>query len=199
MKEAIAEIKAANPNAVIYDLGSGDSPVEGAIGLDLFASGERVLRCDLFSSPWTIETRGSDFVGRAEIPENSVDFLWSSHFVEHIPEWDAFWLEAYRVLRPGGKFFLVAPYYTSVGASQDPTHRQMISEMRMAYLDRAARDANKLHYFGDYDFGWSYAPWFRFHPDFETKSEDAKEFARKHYWNAVTDVIFFLQSQKPAE
>jgi len=43
--------------------------------------------------------------------------------------------EAWRVLRPEGRFAFVVPYYKSPGFAQDPTHTSMINEATMMYFD----------------------------------------------------------------
>lgn len=43
--------------------------------------------------------------------------------------------EAWRVLKPGGRFAFVVPYAGSIGYWQDPTHLNPISEATLAYFD----------------------------------------------------------------
>lgn len=43
--------------------------------------------------------------------------------------------EAWRVLKVGGQLAFVAPYYSSIGMAQDPTHIKMICEASMMYFD----------------------------------------------------------------
>lgn len=43
--------------------------------------------------------------------------------------------EAWRVLKPGGQFAFVVPYWQSIGFPQDPTHVKMICEASMCYFD----------------------------------------------------------------
>ena len=54
--------------------------------------------------------------------DNSVDAIFSSHFVEHLDgiERMKFFDECYRILKPGGVMRLMHPYYKSVRAVQDP-------------------------------------------------------------------------------
>ena len=43
--------------------------------------------------------------------------------------------ECWRVLKVGGQFAWVAPYYQSVGFAQDPTHTKELCEASMLYFD----------------------------------------------------------------
>lgn len=56
---------------------------------------------------------GELFTGETELPfsENSVELLFSSHFIEHLNIGEAEHLlkEAFRILKPGGKFRIICP------------------------------------------------------------------------------------------
>ncbi|MCC6740528.1 MAG: hypothetical protein IT452_15895, partial [Planctomycetia bacterium] len=101
--------------------------------------------------------------------DNSVDELFCSHFVEHIPMcyvtpkgeyvhvptspedkdlFFAFFDECWRILKPGGFFTLVLPALRSNRAFQDPTHRRFIPSETFLYLHAGWRTANKLDHFG---------------------------------------------------
>ena len=43
--------------------------------------------------------------------------------------------ECWRVLKVGGQFAFVVPYYESIGFPQDPTHTKMLCESSMLYFD----------------------------------------------------------------
>lgn len=189
VEEAVESIRASGvENPVLYDLGSGPEPAAGFVGLDLYASGDRVLSADLFGERWLVEGK--------IIPDSSVDMLYSSHFVEHVPDWDAFFTEAYRVLKPGGIFIATTPYYSSVRATQDPDHKQFVSEERYCYLNAAARQQMGVgHYSADVDFEIEgfLLDW---HRDFKHVSEEAREYAKRHYINAVNDIVAILRAKK---
>ena len=65
-----------------------------------------------------------------------------------------FFNECYRILKPGGKMRHLHPYYKSVRAVQDPTHKwPPISENSYFYWDKEWREMNKLdHYPINCDF-----------------------------------------------
>jgi SAM-dependent methyltransferase len=170
---------------VCLDLGAGQRPEPGFISVDLNTEAE--VCCDLFARPWPFET-------------DSVDLIFSSHFVEHVPDWDAFWNEVYRIVRHGGIVVAMTPYWSSVRAFQDPDHKQAISEQRYAYLSRKAREGMKVdHYGADVDFEMCMQPWFGWNKDFADKSVAAKAYAKEHYLNVVEDICVFLKVIKETE
>lgn len=100
---------------------------------------------DLFRFPWDFE-------------DNSVDEIWCSHLIEHIPHeakkakrltaaqerrWDeighldgffAFFAEVWRILKPSGTITICTPYGMSTEAMQDPTHTRFIVPKTLHYL-----------------------------------------------------------------
>jgi hypothetical protein len=134
----------AAPEPLRLDLGSGPRPREGFEGVDVVPGVAR--HCfDLSSAaPWPF-------------PENSVDELHSSHFLEHL---DAayhrgvegypggrvdvlyrFFDEAFRVAKPGATFTCQWPALQSVRAFQDPTHRRFVPAEMIGYLSVEGRKA----------------------------------------------------------
>lgn len=124
--------------------------------------------------------------------ENSVDEIYCAHYVEHVPDLIKFIDEIYRILKPGGKALIVAPYYSSMRAWQDPTHKRAISEASFLYFNKGWREQNNLdHYLdikSDFDFSYSYM----ITPDWATRNEEARAFAIRHYINVVSDIQVIL-------
>jgi predicted SAM-dependent methyltransferase len=54
--------------------------------------------------------------------DESVDFIYSHHLLEHLPNTVACMMEIWRILRPGGLMEAVVPYASSQLYLQDPTH-----------------------------------------------------------------------------
>lgn len=129
------------------------------------------------------------------IESESVDAIHSSHFVEHLDGFERmkFFNECYRILKPGGKMKLSHPYYKSVRAIQDPTHKwPPISENSYYYFDRKWREENKLdHYPIDCDF--EFIIYYTFQdPNIANKNEETKMFWIDKYWNTIADMIVDL-------
>ena len=129
------------------------------------------------------------------IESESVDAIHSSHFVEHLDGFERmkFFNECYRILKPGGKMKLSHPYYKSVRAIQDPTHKfPPISENSYFYFDRKWREVNKLdHYPIDCDFEFSIYYTFQ-DPNIANKNEETKLFWIDKYWNTIADMVVDL-------
>jgi ubiquinone/menaquinone biosynthesis C-methylase UbiE len=74
-------------------------------------------------------------------PPASVDFITSSHFLEHVPDVGQFLAEMARVARPGGRIEVVVPHFAHPYFSSDPTHRNRFGLYTFSYLaeDRILR------------------------------------------------------------
>lgn len=174
------------------DLGSGPRPREGFTGVDVCEAPE-VVRCDLaLGMLWPFE-------------DSSVDELFSSHFIEHIPAenvlveekndapegWkhkDAlffFFDECYRVAKPGARFTIVWPALKSSAAFQDPTHRRFLPLEFTHYLSREGRKALRVEQY-NVSCDWIVE-------DSQLRVTNPKDFGREDAWtgaeiNGVWDV-----------
>jgi len=95
--------------------------------------------------------------------------------------------EVYRILKPGGKIKVIAPYYNSMRAWQDPTHKRAISEATFLYFNKGWRDTNKLDHYditSDFDFVYGYD----MVNEWAMKNEESRNFAIKHYTNVISDI-----------
>jgi predicted SAM-dependent methyltransferase len=127
--------------------------------------------------------------------DESADMIFASHFVEHLDgiERMKFMDECHRILKPEGKMRLVHPYYKSVRAVQDPTHKwPPISENSYFYWDKKWREMNKLDHYPikcDFEFNIYYS-WQD--PTVANKNEETRMFMIDKYWNVVADMIVDL-------
>jgi len=146
------------PKAVKLDFGCGQHPKEGYEGVDLYAPNAQ-HKVDLwkFPLPWA---------------DNSVDEIYSSHFLEHLPmreveERDlypeavgelrqellgkdflfAFIDECWRILKPGALMDIYVPNARSNRGFQDPTHRRFFVEHTFGYFSSGWRQANGLDHY----------------------------------------------------
>lgn len=170
------------------DLGVGNNKQEGFIGVDIVKEGTQAdIEHNLLTFPWPFENE-------------SIDEIFCSHFLEHIPHGDGFndpffdfFNEVYRILKPGGKATFITPYYTSMRAFQDPSHNRMITEATYAYLDLDWRVKEKLEHYPIRAnlkvIGYDYI----YHPEYQNIDKQDQEFALKHFWNVGADMRVTLQ------
>lgn len=171
------------------DLACGNNKKEGFVGADLHKTETSDVVHNLLEDfPWPFE-------------DNSVYEFFCSHFVEHIPiqlkdgsyGMNRFMEEVWRCLIPGGIIHIVAPYYTSVRAWQDPTHCRGITELTFSYYNKdVVASMGVGHYMAKCNFA-SVSKTYALNPEWESKSDEAREFARKHYYNVVADIAFVLR------
>jgi len=191
-------------NELKLDLACGDNKKEGFKGIDIANLPEVDYVVDLQVYPWPIES-------------NSVEEIHCGHYIEHIPHVNIkgvlkesnsfeefkekllqskdglieFFNEVYRILKPGGKATMVAPYYTSERAYGDPTHVRSINDFMCYYLTKDWVKVNKLEHYGiecDFDVKLSYF----ITNEMTLKSEEIRMKAFQHDWNVIMDIIIEL-------
>jgi ubiquinone/menaquinone biosynthesis C-methylase UbiE len=173
------------PKLVKVDLGCGQNKQPGFIGVDYRKIDGVDVVHDLEVFPWPFE-------------DNAVDEVHCSHYVEHTPDLIKFMDELYRIMKEGAKATIIAPYYSSMRAWQDPTHKRAISEASFLYFNKGWRDQNGLSHYNiksDFDFSYGYA----IDPTWGNRSEEARGFAIKHYWNVVNDIQVTLTKREIKE
>jgi len=158
------------------DLACGQNKQAGFIGVDIAGDADIIQDLEVF--PWQFD-------------DNSVDEIFCSHYVEHTSDLIKFMDECYRILKAGGRMTIIAPYYSSMRAWQDPTHVRAISEASFLYYNKDWRGQNKLDHYpikSDFDFTYGYiinAPW-------SSRNEEARNFAISHYINVISDIQLVL-------
>ncbi|MBP6860214.1 MAG: hypothetical protein KBC38_01465 [Candidatus Pacebacteria bacterium] len=165
------------------DIACGQNKRPGFVGIDI-APGEGVdIVHDLEVYPWPIK-------------DHSVSEMHVSHYVEHVKDLMNFMNECHRIGENGAKLTIIGPYYTSIRAWQDPTHVRALSEATWMYFNKAWRETNKLaHYPITCDFDITNMVVF-FNEPWNQKSEEARQFAQKHYFNVVSDIMAELTVRK---
>ena len=163
---------------VKLNLACGQIKIDGFTGVDKVKTDAVDIVHDLETFPWPFES-------------GSVDEVHCSHYVEHTTDLIAFVDELWRIMKQGAKATIIAPYYMSVRCWQDPTHKRAISEMSFMYFNRGWRSANKLDHYAiksDFDFTYGY----QMTPDWASRSEEARVFAMRHYFNVIQDIHVVL-------
>ena len=178
MAEEIIEKYKKENKPIKLNVACGQIRMDGYIGIDKVKTEATDIIQDLESYPWSIE-------------DNSVDEITCSHFVEHVKDLIRFIDEMHRIMKQGAKATIVAPYYASMRAVQDPTHVRFICESTFLYFNKGWRDMNKLDHYGiqsDFDFTYGYVV----QPEWTNRSEEARVFAMKHYINVISDIHVIL-------
>lgn len=126
-------------------------------------AGEDLLRLDLgcgstkrgpdYVGVDLLEQSGVDLVGDvfevlAEIGDERVTEVYSSHFLEHVADLSALMLELERVLAPGGHLQLIVPHYSNPYFYSDPTHRQPFGLYTLSYFAEDAVLRRGVPYYG---------------------------------------------------
>jgi predicted SAM-dependent methyltransferase len=177
------------------DIACGQRKQPGHVGLDIAPCEGVDIVHNLSHYPWPVESE-------------SVSEAFSSHYIEHIPlaYWNPdntyspemkdnksvdalckFFEECYRILAPGGKLTLIAPYYANQRCWQDPTHRRAVCDSTFYYVSKEWRKQNGLDHYGmdcDFHATWGYG----LDPSQDGKSDEYRAFAFKHYMNAISDI-----------
>lgn len=165
------------------DLGCGDRCKEGFLGVDISPDVNPAFAHDLNIYPYPFE-------------DNSVFEIFCSHFIEHVANLKSFMEECWRILVPMGQITFIAPYYSSIRAWQDYTHVRPISENTFLYFTKEWMDVNKLSHYGvKCDFEIVRTRYY-FNPDWESRAEVARDWARKYYINVVDDIEVTLRAKK---
>ena len=179
------------------DVACGQQLQTGWTGMDIAdviaPAGAKYIQHDVLSFPWPIES-------------NSVYEARCSHFVEHIPHQlegcdknrnglVLFMEELYRVMMPQGIVTIMAPYYSSQRAWQDPTHVRGITENTFRYFDKQWLTSLGMGHYGiKTDFEVLNTKLI-LDPEFESKNEAAKQIAILHYINVVLDINITLRKR----
>lgn len=166
---------------VKLNLGCGERRRDGFLGVDMIKTEAVDVVHDLRIAPWPFEA-------------DSVEEVYSAHFIEHLtgPERITFMNELGRVMQAGAQATIIAPYYSSIRAIQDPTHQwPPIAEWSFMYFNKGWRSDNKLEHYPitcDFDFTYGYA----INPQWASRNHEAQAFAVRHYLNVVDDVQVVL-------
>lgn len=131
----------ARKAGIKLDIGCGERKQKGFVGMD-------IRKC-----------KGVDIVHNASkfpypIPSNSCHTILMSHLWEHIEPKHRLNLmeELFRIMQPEGQLLISAPYATSRGAFQDPTHYGCPNEVTFTYWD-------PMNPSGLYDLVYKPSPW----------------------------------------
>lgn len=121
----------------MLNLGCGGQRYPNVIGIDRAKSSAADIVHDLDVFPWPVD-------------DSSIDVVLAFQFLEHVDDIPRLMEEVYRITKNGARIIIEVPYFRSVGAFQDPTHKHFFTTKTMDYFC-ANRAQNKFRY-ADVDF-----------------------------------------------
>ena len=106
----------------ILDLGCGNKKREGAIGIDFNSRTAADVIHDLNVFPYPLE-------------DSSFDEIYLDNTLEHLDDVIRVMEETHRICKLGGLVKVIVPYFRSIWACIDPTHRHFFTVDSFAYFD----------------------------------------------------------------
>lgn len=106
---------------VIVDLGCGPNKKSGMIGIDVLPLPGVDVIADLEK-------------GFPSIPDNSIDEFQTTHFLEHVVNFELLMAEMYRALKPGGLAKITVPHFSNPYYYSDYTHKRFFGLYSFDYF-----------------------------------------------------------------
>jgi SAM-dependent methyltransferase len=122
-----------NIDRKILDLGCGSSKKENALGVDSNARVNPDVIHDLNVFPYPFEN-------------DSFGEIYMDNSLEHLNEVIPVIEEVYRILKPGGFVKIIVPYFRSLWAFGDITHKKFFTVRSMEMFDTYSPIAKKYDY-----------------------------------------------------
>lgn len=87
-----------------------------------------------------VELDGVDIVANINdglpFEDNSIDEIYSFHFLEHVDDLEFVFKEIHRVLKPNGKTIGTVPHFANPYFYSDPTHHSYFGLYSFSYFDK---------------------------------------------------------------
>lgn len=129
MKRHIAKYMPVPPGGIVLNLGSGNSPIKGALNLDRGTDRKPLDGTDPGEYSWEAPLL-------KPFNEETVGAIHAYHFLEHLDSDDLSVMiqEVARVLKPKGVFWYCVPYALAPIAFMDADHKTFWTEETMRTL-----------------------------------------------------------------
>ena len=128
MINKLIEEKIINKQQIKIELGCGNSKHAGYIGIDALALENVDITTDIED-------------GLHFIPDNSIDEVYSSHFLEHLDNFEMIINEIYRILKPNKVF---VPHFSNPYFYSDPTHKRFFGLYTFDYYSETSALKRKV-------------------------------------------------------
>jgi SAM-dependent methyltransferase len=107
----------------VLDVGCGRNKLPGAIGIDRGQNSLADVYHDLDHFPYPFK-------------DNSFDRIHCSHCIEHLKSVVGVMGEFHRIVKPGGRVYMVTPHFSSIYSWSEPTHiHHMSSRTFLEFTD----------------------------------------------------------------
>jgi ubiquinone/menaquinone biosynthesis C-methylase UbiE len=117
----------------ILDLGCGKKKRAGAIGVDFNSRINVDVVHDLNEFPYPFE-------------DQEFEEIYLDNTLEHLDNVIRVMEEVHRICMPGGQVKVIVPYFRSIWACIDPTHKHFFTVDSMAYFDPQHSIAKRYDY-----------------------------------------------------
>lgn len=105
----------------ILDFGCGTKRHPNSIGIDINPDSHADIIHNLDLFPYPLE-------------DDTFDEVWCDGIIEHLTDVVGVMEELHRVSKHGGKITIMTPYFTSLDAFTDPTHKHYFSSRSFDYF-----------------------------------------------------------------
>lgn len=107
----------------------------------------QAIGIDMLDYP-DVDIVGDVYEVLALFPDQSVDAVYSYHFVEHVSDVQALLNQLARITKPGGYVEFVAPHFSNPYFYSDPTHRTFFGLYTFCYLTSNSPFAREVPNYG---------------------------------------------------
>lgn len=108
----------------VLDLGCGNKKRSGAVGIDFNSRTAADIIHNLNDFPYPLE-------------DSSFDEIYLDNTLEHLDDVIRVMEEVHRIVKLGGLVKVIVPYFRSLWAHIDPTHKHFFTVNSFAYFDPA--------------------------------------------------------------
>jgi SAM-dependent methyltransferase len=122
-----------NSSLKVLDLGCGNKKREGAVGIDFNSRTAADVIHNLNVFPYPLE-------------DSSFDEIYLDNTLEHLDDVICVMEEVHRICKPGGLVKVIVPYFRSIWACIDPTHKHFFTVDSFAYFDPDNLDCARYSY-----------------------------------------------------
>jgi len=95
-----------------------------------------------------VDIVGDIFDVLAAFPDQSVEAIYSYHFVEHVDDVSKLLAELARIVKPNGRVEFVAPHFSNPYFYSDPTHRSFFGLYTFCYYADQSPFARQVPTYG---------------------------------------------------